>query len=78
MGVFPPGYIIDPDTGLCSGRLIDTLNKIFTGSDLRLNFICTSHSRVYRMIENGEIDLTVNVTVTAQLEGLVSFVTPPY
>jgi polar amino acid transport system substrate-binding protein len=78
MGVFSPGYIIDPETGRCTGRLIDTLNQIFSGSDFRLMFICTSPSRVYRMIENGEIDFTVNVTVTAQLEGLVTFVMPPY
>ncbi len=78
MGVFPPAYVVDLETGRCSGSLTDTLNKIFTGSGFSLTLICASPSRVYRMIENGEIDLTINITATDQLEGLVTFVTPPY
>jgi polar amino acid transport system substrate-binding protein len=77
-GIFPPGNVIDPETGRCSGRLIDTVNKIFTESDFRLKFICTTPGRIYRMIENGEIDLTVNVTATAQLNGMITYVKPPY
>ena len=77
-GIFPPDMFIDPESGRCSGHIIDTVNKIFIESDFLLQAVCPSAARIYRMLENDEIDLIVNVTTTAQLEGLVTFVTLPY
>ena len=76
-GFFPPGSIVNPETGRCTGLLIDIVTRIFTTSDYQLKIVCASPIRIYRMLENGEIDFIVNSKTTAQLDGLVTFVTPP-
>jgi polar amino acid transport system substrate-binding protein len=76
--IFPPGVIVDPETGHCSGYFIDSVSKIFSESNFNLDFICTSPSIIFRMLDKGKIDLIVNIKTNVQLDGLVTFVGPPY
>ncbi|MFT6988834.1 MAG: hypothetical protein ACJASL_000799 [Paraglaciecola sp.] len=78
VGIFPLDVVVDPESGRCTGHLIDIVNKVSSDSDLRLNIVCAPISRIYRMFANGEIDLTITSKTIAQLEGLVTFVNPPY
>jgi polar amino acid transport system substrate-binding protein len=75
---FPPSVIVDPESGHCSGDLIDNVKKIFVESDFRLKIVCAPTSRMYRMLVNGEIDLTATIKTAAQLDGLITLVTPTY
>lgn len=59
---FSPGVIVDPESGRCSGYLIDNVNKIFAESDFRLKIVCAPTSRMYRMLVSGQIDLTVTLS----------------
>jgi len=76
--IFPPGVIVDPETGDCSGYFIDSVKKIFTESDFQIDFVCASPNIIFRMLEKGQIDLIVNIKTNTQLDGLVTFVSPPY
>jgi polar amino acid transport system substrate-binding protein len=78
IGVFPRDVVVDPESGRCKGHLIDIVNKVFAESDLHLNIVCAPISRIYRMFANGEIDLTITSKTIPQLQGLVTFVSPPY
>jgi polar amino acid transport system substrate-binding protein len=77
-GTFPPNSYIDPKTGECIGHSIDAVKNILANYNFKVNVVCASAKRIYRMIENGDIDLTLNTANPKLLKDVVTVVSPPY
>ena len=75
--VFPPYTTVDSDND-CVGPYINAAEKLFAGSNIRLNVICAPAARIYRMLEKNEIDFTINVKSTGGLSGRVDFYPIPF
>ncbi|MFT6898282.1 MAG: polar amino acid transport system substrate-binding protein [Paraglaciecola sp.] len=80
MGVilFPPDVIIDEKTKECVGINIAITREILLKYDIKVNVICASPLRIYRMIEVGEIDFTINIKSTKALTQYVVFSDIPF
>jgi len=75
---FPPLSIIDPNTSACTGVAIDKLTAILRKKNLSLAGICAPAARVYKLIDSGEVDLTINVKSTEALKDSVNFFPVPF
>lgn len=75
--MFPPSAYIDKKTGKCVGENIDIARKILSHYNIKLNVVCALPIRMYRLVENAEVDFTVNVKLTTALRPHVEFVDPP-
>lgn len=75
---FPPLSIIDPNTSSCTGIAIDKLKAILEKKRLTLGGICAPAARVYKLIDAGEVDLTINVKSTEALKDSVNFFPVPF
>jgi polar amino acid transport system substrate-binding protein len=80
MGVvwFPPDVILDEKTKECVGRNITITRAILLKYDIKINVICASPLRIYRMIESEEIDFTINIKSTEALTKYVEFSDIPF
>ena len=65
-GIFPPGAVVAPESGRCTGHLIDIMNNIFDDSDFCLEIVCGPTIRVYPMLKHGDIDLILTSKRTPQ------------
>lgn len=75
--LFPPSAYIDKSTGKCVGENIDVTSKILAHYNIKLEIVCALPIRMYRLVENAEVDFTVNVKLTRALRPHVEFVEPP-
>lgn len=75
--LFPPSAYIDKNTGKCVGENIDVTSKILIQYNIKLEVVCALPIRMYRLVENSEVDFTVNVKLTRALKPHVEFVEPP-
>jgi hypothetical protein len=80
MGVilFPPDVTLDEKTKECVGRNITITRALLAKYDFSLNVVCASPLRIYRMIEDGEIDFTINIKSPVALADYVVFTDIPF
>jgi polar amino acid transport system substrate-binding protein len=80
MGVllFPPDITIDEKTKRCVGRNIDITRKLLLEYGVTMQVVCASPMRIYRMIEDSEVDLTINIKSTKALASHVEFSKVPF
>lgn len=75
--LYPPGTNIEENTGKCIGSNIDRTRKILRHYDININVVCTAPIRIYKMIENNQIDFTINIKSTLALSPYVEFTRVP-
>lgn len=76
--LFPPSTQINPITGQCFGTSISRTREILNEYNIELSVVCVSAVRVYKMIEEGEVDFTINVRSTRALLPNAIFVEKPF
>ena len=74
---FPPHSRIDEVTNECLGGFISITEQILAEYDLAVDVICAPPIRIYRMLNNGEVDFTINIKSTEALPKDVIFVETP-
>ena len=75
---FPPSIRHHPDGEHCLGESVDLTKHILTAYGLDVEALCLSPARIFRLLESGEVDLTINPKSTAAIKGLVHFIEPPF
>jgi polar amino acid transport system substrate-binding protein len=75
--LFPPFSTEDESTGKCVGRGIDITKSILADYDIEVDVICVPTSRLYRLVENGEVDLTVNQKTNSFLIEELTYINIP-
>lgn len=76
--LFEPFSAIDPKTNSCVGKVIDITKQILSEYEIDVAVVCANASRIYRMIENAEVDLTINVKTTTALAENAEFIDLPF
>lgn len=74
--VFPPEVVINPDTGECEGNAIKKVRELLSPFIVKAE--CAPPARIFKMIEHGEVDLTINIKSTPAVKDFVEFVDPAY
>lgn len=74
---FPP-YIVLDSTGNCDGQAVELTRTILQKDGVKVTLVCATAARLYKMLQSGEVDLTINIKHTKALPDDVSFVEPPY
>jgi len=79
MGVhnFPP-YFVMQGSDNCAGEAVELTRSILQRDNVKLTTICATPARLYKMLQRGEVDLTINIKHTRALPDNVSFVATPY
>ena len=75
---FPPHSYTRAGSMECIGYAVEATRFIFAKHGFSLTAICAPAIRVYRMLETGEIDLTINIKSTRLLQDSVDFFDPAY
>lgn len=75
--LFSPDIRID-ENGVCVGDSIDVSRFILAQHGINMNVVCAPPIRMYRLVQNGEVDFTINIQSTTALKPFVKFVDPPY
>ena len=75
---FPPYIYHDEETSECIGQVVDVTRTILGNKGFTLNTVCAPAIRIYKMLQSGDLDLTVNIKSTKLLQGYVEFVEPKY
>jgi polar amino acid transport system substrate-binding protein len=76
--VFPPDSRLDEVTQKCIGAFIDVTEKIMAEYTIKLDVICAPPIRIYKLLENADIDFTINIESTEALPDDHVFVETPY
>jgi polar amino acid transport system substrate-binding protein len=76
--VFPPHSRIDEISGECVGRFIARTKKILAEYAIGVDVICAPPIRIYRMLENADLDFTINIKSTKALPNDIVFVDTPF
>lgn len=76
--VFPPHSEIDEQTNECAGGFITITKKILAEYAIKVDVVCAPPIRIYRLLENAEIDFTINIKSTQALPKDIMFVDPPF
>jgi len=74
---FPP-YFVSTGNGHCGGEAVELTRSILQTDTLTVRTVCATPARLYKMLQSGEVDLTINIKQTQALPADVSFVAPPY
>lgn len=77
---FPPDFIVSADGQTCGGRGVEQTRKILASAGLQLKTSCVPPARLYLLLKQGDIDLTINIKSTAALQSQPAplFVEPAY
>ena len=76
--VFPPHTTFDDKTKECVGDSIISTRHILRQYDIEMDVVCASAIRIYKLIESGKVDITINVKSTNALKHNVTFINTPY
>lgn len=74
---FPP-YFVMTDNEHCGGEAVELSRNLLQNSDIKLTTVCATPARLYKMLQSGEVDLTINIKHTKALPDNVSFVATPF
>lgn len=72
-GHFPPYSYIDRYSKKCIGSLVKELEQLIDTLGYHVDSFCAPSARIYQMIDNGQVDLTINTKTTKLLKGNVTF-----
>lgn len=75
---FPPSSYFDESKQECLGYSVTTTRQLFAHYDIEVKAICAPAARVFRMMRNVDIDLTINVSTTKLLQDTVDFFETPF
>jgi polar amino acid transport system substrate-binding protein len=76
--VFPPHSRIDELTNECVGAFITITEKILAEYAINVDAVCAPPIRIYRMLENADVDFTINIKSTTALPKDIVFVDIPF
>jgi polar amino acid transport system substrate-binding protein len=76
--VFPPHSRIDDVTNECVGRFVNITEKILAEYSINLDVVCAPPIRIYRLLENADVDFTINIKSTKALPKDIVFVDTPF
>jgi polar amino acid transport system substrate-binding protein len=76
--VFPPHSKLDELTNKCVGPFITITEKILAEYDINVDVVCAPPIRIYRLLENGDVDFTINIKSTKGLPKDIIFVDTPF
>lgn len=76
--LFPPNATVDKVTNECVGQSIELTRTILAFDEIDLEVVCASAIRIYKMLEVGEVDFTINIKSTRALADNVIFSDIPY
>lgn len=74
---FPP-YFVMTDNENCGGEAVELTRNLLQTDSIKLTTVCATPARLYKMLQSGEVDLTINIKQTKALPDNVSFVATPY
>lgn len=74
---FPP-YFVMTDHDNCAGEAVELTRSILQSADITVTAVCATPARLYKLLQSGEVDLTINIKHTQALPDNVSFIAPPY
>ena len=74
---FPP-YFVTSGSGHCGGEAVELTRSILQTEAITVRTVRATPARLYKMLQSGEVDLTINIKQTQALPADVSFVAPPY
>lgn len=80
MGVIliEPFIKLNEKTNTCEGEALDITKNILAASEIKVEVVCANPNRIYKMIENAQVDFTINVTTTKAIVDHVEFVKLPF
>ncbi|GAB59317.1 transporter substrate-binding domain-containing protein [Rheinheimera nanhaiensis] len=74
---FPP-YFVMSDNENCGGEAVELTRHLLQTDTIKLTTVCATPARLYKLLQSGEVDLTINIKQTKALPDNVSFVATPY
>jgi hypothetical protein len=79
MGVhnFPPDIVVNPD-GSCGGPGLVLSQTMFEAAGMQVEPVCITPARMYMLLDNGDIDFSINIKSTLKLSRQHVAVEPPY
>ena len=76
--VFPPLSVKSSDSTGCEGEAIDRTRHIIEASGNKFTLLCAPPARIYKMMELGQVDFTINVKSTELLKPYTTFIDPRF
>lgn len=76
--VFPPHSRLDVGTNQCVGHFISITEKILAEYAIDIDVFCAPPIRIYRLLENADVDFTINIKSTQALPKDIVFVDTPF
>jgi polar amino acid transport system substrate-binding protein len=76
--LFEPFSMIDSETNECIGEAINITKRILSEYNVDVEVVCANASRIYKLIENAEVDFSINVKTTNALANNVEFIDQPF
>lgn len=73
-----PYTVYDEKTNLCKSEALKVTKKILLAYSMDLSAICAPPVRIYQLMQNGELDFTINIKSTKSLNENTLFVDTPY
>jgi len=74
---FPP-YFVMTSQDQCEGSAVEQTRALLQTNDITVQVICATPARIYKMLQSGEVDLTINIKQTKALPDNISFIATPY
>lgn len=80
MGIhnFPPDFVVSTDGKSCAGEGYLLAQRVFAQAGYKLEAVCTTPARMYLLLDQGDVDFSINVKTTAAISKKHSFVEPAY
>jgi hypothetical protein len=80
MGIhnFPPDFVVSADGKTCAGEGYLLAQRLFSQAGFKLKAVCTTPARMYLLLDQGEVDFSINVKTTAAISKKHKFVEPAY
>ena len=76
--VFPPLILQQSDNGDCSGPAVEISRKVFGDAGFDVDIYCAPAARLYTLIKEGKVDVTINVNSTSAIKQHVDFHHVPF
>ncbi|MEH8018112.1 transporter substrate-binding domain-containing protein [Rheinheimera muenzenbergensis] len=74
---FPP-YFVMQDSNNCGGEAVELTRKLLQTDNIKVTAVCATPARLYKLLQSGDVDLTINIKHTKALPDNVSFIAPPF
>lgn len=80
MGIhnFPPDFVVSADGKSCSGEGYLLARRLFAQAGYKLKAVCTTPARMYLLLDQGEVDFSINIKTTAAISKKHRFIEPAY